>query len=68
MKGKEEGLLLSIKRSSILPQLAELLSIYIEKERDVLENAVESEINFTQGSIKAYRKLLRKVTEPVDGR
>ena len=65
MKEQENGLLLSIRRSNISRQLAELLTLYIEGERTILENAEPSEINFTQGSIRAYRKLLRKITEPI---
>jgi hypothetical protein len=68
LKGKEEELIEVIRSSNVAISIKELLMMYIEKERDVLENAEKSEIDFTQGSIKAYRKLLKKITEPYNGR
>ena len=68
MKEKESELLSAIRRSEVIPYLKQLLEMYIEEDRTVLENAVQSEINFTQGSIRAYRKLIKRITEPVTGR
>lgn len=68
MKEQEAELLSDIRSSEVLNRLKSLLELYIEEDRDVLENAAQSEINFIQGSIRAYRKLLKRITEPVNGR
>lgn len=68
MKTQEGELLSRIRSSEVVNSLVKLLELYIEVDRDILENATPSEINFTQGSIRAYRKLLKRITEPVTGR
>ena len=68
MKEQEKEFLSSIRSSEVVSTLIKLLELYIEEDRSVLENATQSEINFTQGSIRAYRKLIKRITEPVNGR
>lgn len=68
MKEQEVEFLSHIRNSDSVSMLIKLLELYIEEDRNVLENAIQSEINFTQGSIRAYRKLIKRITEPVNGR
>jgi len=57
-KDKSE-LITLIKEDNLKYKLKDLLELLIEDERNALETAAQNEIAFIQGSIKAYRKLLR---------